>query len=171
MTDERLRYLPPGFDVPTSELQALQAARAIIAQDGRWCQGTEFDADTPTTKNPYCGNWQVCAVGAVRLVTMGVEEREHNLTHEKWWDVAFDRGPSTPEQKLFESTCNRLHEATVLYTSGREAEAALYETGEIQYHPIYESVVDKNDDAETKLDEMLDIFDLAIELLQKDEAA
>lgn len=166
--DKRLRYLPDGFDVPTTPLEALKAGRAVLEEEGRWCQGDEFDANSErkNAKDPFCGNWQACAVGAVGLVTLGVEPRVYyynpkfitepsprdggEVTACDYWSlnrVALDDGALG----IYNEACRYLDMATA-------AEA-----------DYYDSVVEYNDSEEGTREDILRVFDYAIEKLENNE--
>lgn len=62
---------------PRTALAALKQARQFLVDEGKdhWCKGTEFTGKRKNTvapvtdpDNPLCGNWGVCAIGAVELV-------------------------------------------------------------------------------------------------------
>lgn len=75
MTDVIIhKYLPPGFEEPTTVLEALKVGRAILAEEGRWCRGTSYKItnpeEDPTT--PFCDSWMVCSVGALMVAMIGL---------------------------------------------------------------------------------------------------
>lgn len=75
-----IRYLPLGIErYPTSVLEALIAARAVLEEEGRWMQGEWFTNAHPEVdpEDPFCNAWSVCAEGAVGLVTFGVELNDY----------------------------------------------------------------------------------------------
>lgn len=57
---------------PISEYQALHQARLLLEEEGRWCSGSLFEDGDPEPvfeNGSFCGTWQVCAAGAVGIVT------------------------------------------------------------------------------------------------------
>ena len=63
---------------PRSAVAALKQARAFLVDEGQhhWCKGAIYKADRRTGRQELaspdealCGNWGVCAIGAVALVS------------------------------------------------------------------------------------------------------
>lgn len=67
-------YIPQGFtEAPTTVKEALQQARELLAEEGRWCRTKWYDIEEPylDPDTPFCDSWHVCAEGAVAMVTLG----------------------------------------------------------------------------------------------------
>lgn len=83
---------------PTTPIQVLKQARALLAEEGNWVKGTLFEDGDP--KEAYekaaCGKWGVCTLGAVGIVSgeMPVQvERFANFSLDRrgWLDaINFD---------------------------------------------------------------------------------
>src|SRR5687768_9433478 len=56
---------------PKTAYQALRQARDLLADENRWTTGEYFDdGDAEEVfEDRFCGSWQVCAMGALGLVT------------------------------------------------------------------------------------------------------
>lgn len=63
---------------PENAWDALRSAQALLREEGRWGKFIYYErsqVDYSPTDNPYCGSWKACAVGALQLVTMGLQYR------------------------------------------------------------------------------------------------
>lgn len=159
-------YVPEGYEAPKTVLDALKCGRAILSQEGRWAQGSEFDTDTPVSNpDPFCGSWTACAIGAIAMCTMGVDVRNgHHYNSasgeqspvQYWATVVAPAG--SPERQLYQAAVDALDLATAQATT-----YTLYETDPEPWDCEYDNVVDKNDADGTTQAEMLGIFDLAID--------
>lgn len=69
----RFVFVPDGFEQrrPENSFEAIKRARAVIADEARWTQGTEHRG-LNGKDDPFCGSWRACAIGAVGLVTIGL---------------------------------------------------------------------------------------------------
>lgn len=66
--------IPAGFDgYVVDAVDALERAREVLAEEGRWVQQTWFANESPmrNPEDPFCNSWKVCAEGAVGIVTIG----------------------------------------------------------------------------------------------------
>ncbi len=161
MEDEYKRgviYTPEGFTgPPTTVKEALQQGRAVLEEEGRWCQGDEFDS---SGDEPFCGNWQACAVGAVAVTLLGVE-RYTNPSGNQYWRVATKAQPEL--HSLYISTIDALDNATAELYEGIELPQGPFDQDALpEYEPFY-GVVDKNDAYSTTREEVIAVFDAAIE--------
>lgn len=80
MTDTTIEfrpYIPKGFEgAPTTEVDALRRAKAVLVEEERWMTRDWFVNEHPEVdpEDPFCNNWQVCAEGAVLVVTVGATQ-------------------------------------------------------------------------------------------------
>lgn len=83
---EIFRYLPDGFEEPNTVLDALKVGRAILAEDGRWCQRESYTIDDPLVnpQTPFCDSWKVCSVGALWVALVGMKKAT-------WWTAGDPR--------------------------------------------------------------------------------
>ncbi len=90
---KRVRYVPKAFGrkVETGK-DALEAAACLLEEEGRWTvhswyvgnkETGEQISDKPST--PFCGNWAVCADGALRAVTVGFEAQTTHPEDSQGW--------------------------------------------------------------------------------------
>jgi hypothetical protein len=106
VTDAPSSIVPPTFvrfapedhpDPPTTIVEALEQAKAVLVREGTWCRSTWFYNAHPEVNpdDPFCNSWKVCAEGAVGIVTYGVKSNrkayDQDLSNEAW---AFDTGSS-----------------------------------------------------------------------------
>ena len=107
------KYLPTGWtESPSTPLEALKAARAVLEDEQRWLKGQWFVNRSPETdpENAYCNHWQVCAQGAIGIVTMGsvryTEEDKytHGLPRFQWYFHDGALGIGAADRDLYEET-------------------------------------------------------------------
>lgn len=132
---------------PRTALAALKQARQFLIDEGKdhWCKGQAFTPNkrngTGRVKNPdeaLCGNWGVCAIGAVQLVGQG-------FTYE------------------FDSWANEWYESDVFNKVVSMATVALNEA--VSDSCSHDFVWELNDAKRTKRADVIRVFDKAIENL------
>lgn len=155
MTD-CVRY-PDGAGEPQTPLEALRLAKALLEQEGRWLKGSVYtnqDEDgyeMYRTSTPYCGNWKVCATGAVFAVTIGLSRAKSG-----YWGPLAAPLTSTSHQ-LYRTTVDLLNSVTP-----QDDRQAIFEP--IAGAPFTDVVwiQDYNDYERTTLADILAVFDAAI---------
>lgn len=83
-------YLPDGFDtVPTTPVEALKAARGVLEEEGRWCQGAWYQNEHPDLdpSDPFCNSWSACAQGAVAVVVYGATCYQGGGSGDGTWNI------------------------------------------------------------------------------------
>jgi hypothetical protein len=142
-----IRYTKLGRK-PRTPLAALKQARDFLVVEGEqhWVKGTEF-AGQFTTKDPEaasCGNWGVCAIGVVALVTGDMKHDSRDDSYAIWL------GPVEPSE-----TYNQ---------------AVLFLDQAVQRDPatLNGSIVGLNDDSDTTRTDVIRYFDKAIALAETD---
>lgn len=90
-TWENKRYTPVGFEPAETPLQALIQAQFLLLDEERWVKGEWFNNHNPDLDpdDPFCNSWQVCAAGAVAIVTVGAARRVEKVEHT--WDEELER--------------------------------------------------------------------------------
>lgn len=154
---ECVRYLPEGTREPESPLEALLLAKAILQQEDRWARGEiyqnvdshGFDARDST---PYCGNWKVCATGAVYAVTVGFGQTSYGA-----W-LPMGEPLSSPNNQLYRATVDLLDACVP-----QEQKEDIFVDVKGAPHTDTVWMVDYNDYDENSLEDILAVFDAAIE--------
>lgn len=150
-------YVPNGFyDRPKSVLQVLRQARAVLVEDGRWAREFDFrsagycKADGEQPKSPFCGDWRACARGVVQILTFGAS-KVSDTNRWKRRTSALRDGDRT------------LYDAAMLALKKASQDVAGVASG------AYD-IVSFNDAYDTRLDDVLKAFDLAIEREEQRES-
>lgn len=158
-------YTPAGFTGPPQTVkEALEQGRAVLEEEGRWCQGDEVNTDGD---KPFCGSWQACAVGAVAVCLLGVEQYYSNSLRRSTWRIVSDRDSSL--NKLYIGAVDALDDATAdLYDGCELPQEPFDQDAQPEYEPFY-GVVDKNDHNATTRDEVIAVFDAAIQNIEDAE--
>lgn len=172
MTDEMLKDkvpIPIGSKVyvpaeigrePESAGDALRSAKALLAEEGRWARFCYFaSSHEATIDDPYCGSWSACAVGALQLVTLGVQYRPG---WQQWRPIEDDHLPF-PEILVGQDELPRWIERHRIYTEALEhldeAAAEIATGGNRTYPP---GAISFNDTWATDREDVLAMFDVAI---------
>jgi hypothetical protein len=146
-------YVPAAVGIePRTAWDALRSARALLAEEGRWARFCYFaSSHEATPDDPYCGSWSACAVGALQLVTMGVQYQQG---WGKWRPLEDDYVPPfdvvTPEERrryaIYTEALALLDTAAEVCAGGKGAAGA----------------ISFNDTWATNLHDVLDMYDVAI---------
>jgi hypothetical protein len=157
LNTDRKVYVPPAYGKrPKNPTQALEAAAALLEEEGRWRQGEWYSHDNPTMKeyadDPYCNGWGACADGALRIVTTGLL-RDHDvnldLDVETCWTM-FEREYLYPEDR------GNKTDPLVIYSAARDRvqHILLVEYG-------YRSNLEEWNDEKATREMVIDLFHLA----------
>lgn len=145
---------------PETPLEALKQARALLAEEGHWVQGTEFrrtDDKPLDPQAPLCGSWGVCAIGAVGMVAgcMTANKFPRVLGGSSWYAAIDESDPVYKEAvKLLDRTVEGLTYTYEGFMGSEQAE--------------YDGIVEYNDDSGRTRDEVLAKFDEAIALAEQE---
>ena len=150
------KYVPEGYSEPTTAKEALIVERAILAEEDRWIKQSMFSNPHPEVDptTPYCNAWGVCALGAVGIALLGVGRHVSECTCEacsQGWDVdlrEYDQPDDRPERQVYTEAAQALDAATSELFG---AEGTLH-------------VVSLNDRDDSTLEQVLSVFDRAIEV-------
>jgi len=145
-------WLPDGLEArPKTALQLLKAARAIVREEGRWTKTTDFrpSGTPPEQKSPFCGDWQVCARGALRVTAFGVKKS----VIQGWW-----RQPNASHVASTIGYKEQIRRENIY----ARAERALSDAAR-SLRPGTYNIVDLNDSNKTTHADVMNAFDLAIE--------
>jgi hypothetical protein len=77
-------HIPAGFDGPAdTPLEALIRGQNVLFEEDKWVKQAWFNNEHPEVdpEDPFCNDWQVCAAGAVLMVTVGAARQ---TTRIKW---------------------------------------------------------------------------------------
>lgn len=103
-------HIPKGFSGPAdTPVEALLRAQDILFEEDKWVKQAWFHNEHPEVdpEDPFCNNWNVCAAGAVLMVTVGAARVKTRI---KWksqdeveeGDVVLkDRLPSLSDPESF----------------------------------------------------------------------
>jgi hypothetical protein len=86
-------HIPQGFNGPaTTPLEALIRGQFVLFEEDRWVKSAWFDNEHPEEdpEDPFCNDWQVCAAGAVLMVSVGAARRVERLKWKEQSDVQPD---------------------------------------------------------------------------------
>lgn len=146
------KYIPEGYEAPTTVRDALIVGKAILEEDkSRWTQGGLFKNPHPEVdpSTPFCNSWGVCALGAVAVAVLGAVPMDFTSCRCEFcssgWRIR-DLGLDETTMVLWHSCISELDTATQ-QTSGKS------------------SMVAFNDGAAETVDQVLAVFDRAIENL------
>jgi hypothetical protein len=143
---------------PRNAVAALKQARDFLIEEGQqhWAKGAvygdinpsktrEINSQRPTNPDdPLCGNWGVCAVGAVALVTGDLEQQGKSHVTVCHRSSAWAPAGSLARSAVYDAAVNLLDEV---------AEAA-----------GHGSIIDINDDRHTTRKRVIAYFNKAIAL-------
>ena len=77
-------HIPVGFEGPaTTPVEALIRGQSVLFEEDKWVKQAWFQNEHPEVdpEDPFCNDWQVCAAGAVLMVTVGAARKTTRL---KW---------------------------------------------------------------------------------------
>lgn len=89
-------HIPVGFEGPaTTPVEALIRGQNVLFEEDKWVKQAWFNNEHPEVdpEDPFCNDWQVCAAGAVLMVTVGAARKTTRL---KWKE----RAEVTAEDKI-----------------------------------------------------------------------
>lgn len=170
-------YVPEGHAIPTTALEALKAARELLAEEGRWVSGHWFQNAHPEVdpEDPFCNSWAVCAQGAIGVVTVGAvrENREENiwLGKPQWtFDDTIADWSRAPRNDVYAAAVEVL-KAHLPFQIVEDWDEELGDYVQVQSDERYDTIPEWNDADHRDRTQVLAIFDEAIEALEQEAAA
>lgn len=154
------RFLPTGWkERPTTVLDVLRAAKAVLEDEQNWIKECFFKNNDPSLDpdDAYCNHWQVCALGAIGIVTIGnyrkvppsdaMFDGPHGIPSAYRWMFLDDAYENRADRELYNSAASVLEDA--LFSEG-----------------FRNGIVEFNDHDATTHAQVMTVFDKAIELAQ-----
>lgn len=158
------RYVPAYGQPAETVVEALTYARDLLLEEGRWTK--QHDFRNPENKagvdTPFCNSWSACARGAVWVCTAGMKRKKAS------------EGCTC---SLCVSTRNRMERWELAYPNSNpvytEALALLDQAAhERDKHLDYkDAIVALNDRGLTTRDDVIDVFNRALQLAEEKQNA
>jgi hypothetical protein len=167
---ELVQWTPVGGEGATTVLEALQFARDLLDEEGRWLSGEWFTNHHPEVnpQDPFCNSWGVCAQGAIGVATIGAVRGKTSK-----WESSFDHWRfdetlacriTTPRNDLYTQTVQALVDHLPTYVI--EGDEIDDETGDwVDQECKFDSIPEWNDHDDRTRDDVLAVFDGAIKAL------
>jgi hypothetical protein len=159
-------HVPSGFqEPPTTVLGALQRAKRVLSDEHSWVQGQWFNNSDPDLdpENAYCNSWQVCAAGAIGIVTIGNVKGwviKENGDRKLSWMFDEDIFHDEAAYKLYTEACEAVRNAAPPEYEYEPDEGE--DDPEPSYCDLYGSVPDFNDSEKIGYTDVIAAFDKAI---------
>lgn len=163
------KFLPTGFsEPPKTVVEVLKAGKAVLQDEQNWAKGDWFQNHDPKLdpENAYCNHWQVCAEGAIGIVTLGAfRDRKDGR-----WEFATSSYGNQEDWDLFSGAVSELEDVLPESRPMPACGDVHCDECEVEETEIT-SVPEFNDNNTTTHKMVMDVFDQAIANAEEKEKA